>query len=86
MTDSRTSASVVMAIIILLIVGGIVGYYIYKESGGVNQFLDELDSDVSYDPKEECLDCVETTNDKKQVFNIQIRKKIDQNPNKYLYS
>jgi hypothetical protein len=70
MTDSRTSASVVMAIIILLIVGGIVGYYIYKESGGVNQFLDELDSDVSYDPKEECVDCVDTTTDKKQVFNV----------------
>jgi hypothetical protein len=71
MTDSRTSASVVMAVIILLIVGGIVGYYIYTESGGVNQFIDELDEDVSYDPKEECLDCVDnSSSDKKQVFNV----------------
>jgi len=70
MKDSRTSASVVMAVIILLIVGGIVGYYIYKESGGVNQFLDELDNPVSYDPKEECIDCVDNLSDKKQVFNV----------------
>ena len=60
-----------MAIIILLIVGGIVGYYIYKESGGVNQFLDELNDEAVYDAKEECIDCVDNlSSDKKQVFNV----------------